>query len=55
VVERDGVNRVRPVATEVTVVETDEGPVVAPIESPPALTDDIVRETLEELRRRAQF
>lgn len=48
--EHDGVVEVRPSPNDVRIVETPEGPVAA--SSPPAtaLTDDMVRETLEHVR-----
>ena len=51
VTEHDGVIEVRPVATDVHVVQTPEGPVAEPTVELPRLTDDIVRETIEHTRR----
>ena len=49
--ERDGVIEIRPVATDVAIVDTPEGPVAAPREPLPPLTDALVRDTLEQVRR----
>jgi AbrB family looped-hinge helix DNA binding protein len=49
--ERDGVIEIRPVAGELEVRETAEGPVAHALHLPPPLTDELVRETLEHLRR----
>ncbi len=50
IVERDGVVEIRPVADDIDVVETPEGPVASARRARPALTDVIVRETLEAVR-----
>jgi hypothetical protein len=39
---------------EGTIVETPEGPVLVPAGPSPVLTDEIVRETLERVRRDAE-
>jgi AbrB family looped-hinge helix DNA binding protein len=49
--ERDGLIEVRPVPAAVRIVETDDGPVAQPIEDMPVLTDAMVRETLDRVRR----
>ncbi len=49
--ERDGVIVLRPVSAEVEVVETPEGPVLAPLEDLPSLADEQVRGVLEQFRR----
>jgi AbrB family looped-hinge helix DNA binding protein len=49
--ERDGVVEFRPAATEVRVVQTPQGPVAEPLRPIPALTDDMVRDVLEQVRR----
>lgn len=48
--ERDGLIEIRPVADQLAVAQTQEGPVaVAPSAGPP-LTDDLVRQALERVR-----
>ncbi|HLE99199.1 MAG TPA: AbrB/MazE/SpoVT family DNA-binding domain-containing protein [Gaiellaceae bacterium] len=49
--ERDGVVELRPAPAEVRVVDTAEGPVAKPLEALPPLTDEIVRDTLDHVRR----
>lgn len=49
--ERDGVIELRPAPTAVQVVDTPQGPVAEPLEELPALTDELVRDTLEQVRR----
>lgn len=49
--ERDGVIELRPAATEVAVIDTPEGPVAVPVEDVPPLTDELVRDVLEQVRR----
>jgi AbrB family looped-hinge helix DNA binding protein len=49
--ESEGAIVLRPAATEVRVVETAEGPVAAPVEAIPPLTDELVRTALEQVRR----
>jgi AbrB family looped-hinge helix DNA binding protein len=49
--ERDGVIELRPAATEVRIVETPQGPVAEPLQEVPALTDELVRDVLEKVRR----
>jgi AbrB family looped-hinge helix DNA binding protein len=49
--ERDGVIELRPAPTEMRLVDTPQGPVVAPLEELPPLTDGIVRDVLERVRR----
>jgi AbrB family looped-hinge helix DNA binding protein len=51
VTERDGVIELVPVAAEVDLVPGEGGPVAQPRETLPPLTDDVVRDTLEHLRR----
>jgi len=41
----------RPVAIEVRIVETPEGFVAEPLEPVVPLTDELVRDTLEQVRR----
>lgn len=49
--ERDGVVELRPAPAEVTIVETHEGPVVLPRDELPPLADELVRETIDRVRR----
>jgi AbrB family looped-hinge helix DNA binding protein len=49
--ERDGVIELRVVPTAVEVVRTPQGPVAEPLEEIPPLTDELVRDTLEQVRR----
>jgi AbrB family looped-hinge helix DNA binding protein len=49
--ERDGVIEMRPEPSEVKVVETPEGPVAVPLRDLPPLTDELVRDVLEQVRR----
>lgn len=49
--ERDGVIELRPAASELTIVETPEGPVLHAPEGTPPLTDEMVRDVLERIRR----
>jgi AbrB family looped-hinge helix DNA binding protein len=49
--ERDGLIELRPATTAVTIVETPEGPVAQPVGDVPAMTDELVREVLEQVRR----
>jgi AbrB family looped-hinge helix DNA binding protein len=49
--ERDGLIELRPATTAVTIVETPEGPAVQPVDDLPAMTDQLVREVLEQVRR----
>lgn len=49
--ERDGVIEIRPAAAEVEIVETPEGPVARPVGDLPPLTDELVRDVLEQVRR----
>lgn len=51
IAERDGVVEIRPATADVDVVETDDGPVVRPRVELPPLTDEMVRDTLEQTRR----
>lgn len=48
---RDGTILIEPKPVPVTLVETPDGPVAVPDRSLPPLTDDIVRDTLERVRR----
>jgi len=49
--ERDGVIELRPAAMEARVVETPQGPVAEPLGSTTPLSDELVREVLEQVRR----
>lgn len=49
--EREGVIELRLAPTAVDIVATREGPVAKPLESLPPLTDEVVRDTLERVRR----
>lgn len=49
--ERDGIIEVRPVSPAIRVVDTPEGPVAESTEPMPVLTDELVRDTLERVRR----
>jgi AbrB family looped-hinge helix DNA binding protein len=49
--ERDGVIVIRPAPADVELFETAEGPVAKPVSELPPLTDDLVRDTLEQVRR----
>jgi AbrB family looped-hinge helix DNA binding protein len=49
--ERDGVIEIRPATTDAEIVETPEGPVAAPVHDVPPLSDDVVRDVLEQVRR----
>jgi AbrB family looped-hinge helix DNA binding protein len=49
--ERDGVIEIRPLPAEVEIVETPEGPVASPVGELPPLTDELVRDVLEQVRR----
>jgi len=49
--ERDGVIELRPATSEVRIVETEHGPVLVGLEHLPPLTDEMVRDTLERVRR----
>ena len=49
--ERDGVIELRVTTTCVRVRETDEGPVAEPLDRIAPLTDDVVRDALEQVRR----
>ena len=51
VVEHDGRIEVRPVPASVTIVDTPDGPVAEPVDQMPVLTDAMVRETLDRVRR----
>lgn len=51
VTEHDGRIEIHPAAAKVQIVETEEGVVAQPLEDLPALTDDIVRATLDSVRR----
>lgn len=48
---RDGSILIEPKPSSVTLVETPDGPVAVPDRGLPPLTDDIVRDTLERVRR----
>jgi AbrB family looped-hinge helix DNA binding protein len=48
--EREGIVEIRPVVGEIDVVETPQGPVAVSREPGPALTDEVVRTTLERVR-----
>jgi AbrB family looped-hinge helix DNA binding protein len=49
--EREGVIELRLVPTAVEIVATRDGPVATPLEDLPTLTDEVVRDTLERVRR----
>ena len=49
--ERDGVVEIRAAAADIEIVATPEGPVAASRGPGPVLTDEVVRQTLERLRR----
>jgi AbrB family looped-hinge helix DNA binding protein len=49
--ERDGVIEIRPVVVTPRVVATPAGPVVETDAPLPALTDEIVRDTIDQVRR----
>jgi AbrB family looped-hinge helix DNA binding protein len=49
--EHDGVIEIRPVPAVVTIVDTPDGPLAEPSEDMPVLTDAMVRETLDRVRR----
>jgi AbrB family looped-hinge helix DNA binding protein len=49
--ERDGVIELRPAPTEVRLVETSEGLGAVPLDELPPLTDEQVRDVLEQVRR----
>ncbi|MGH8925872.1 MAG: AbrB/MazE/SpoVT family DNA-binding domain-containing protein [Acidimicrobiia bacterium] len=51
IIERDGVIEVWPAPLEIEIMETPEGPVAVPKTHVPPLTTDLVRETLEKIRR----
>jgi AbrB family looped-hinge helix DNA binding protein len=51
IVEQDGVIEIRPAPAVIRVVDTPEGPVASIQGDVPPLTDAIVRETLETIRR----
>lgn len=47
--EHDGVIEIRPLPADVRIVETPEGPVAVQADVPP-LTDEVVRDVLEQVR-----
>jgi AbrB family looped-hinge helix DNA binding protein len=49
--ERDGVIEIRPVPAEVRIVAGEGGPTATATEPVPVLTDEVVRDTLERVRR----
>ena len=49
--ERDGVIELRLAPSAVEVVETPDGPVLRALEDVEPLTDELVRDTLEQVRR----
>jgi AbrB family looped-hinge helix DNA binding protein len=49
--ERDGVIELRPAASEARIVETEHGPVLTGLPNVPPLTDEMVRDVLERVRR----
>jgi len=49
--EHDGVIEVRPVPAEVRIVETRDGPIAELAGEMPVLTGELVRDTLERVRR----
>jgi len=51
ITEHDGVAEIRPATLGARVIDAADGPVVDPGESMPPLTDDVVRDTLDSVRR----
>ena len=51
IIERGGRLEIAPLATAMTLVETDAGLIAVPAEDLPPLDDDVVRATLEQTRR----
>lgn len=51
VVEHDGVIEISPVPAEVVIIETEQGPVLSAVGDVPPLTDDIIRATIDAIRR----
>ncbi|MGH9051820.1 MAG: AbrB/MazE/SpoVT family DNA-binding domain-containing protein [Acidimicrobiia bacterium] len=51
VVERDGQIEIRPAPTPMWLVEAESGPVAVPERELPPLTDEMVRDLLEQTRR----
>jgi AbrB family looped-hinge helix DNA binding protein len=51
IVERDGGIEISPPVTKVTLIETELGLAAVPERELPVLTDEIVRDTLERVRR----
>jgi len=49
--ERDGTIEIRPAIADARVVETPEGPVLEPTAPVEPLTDELVRDVLEQVRR----
>jgi AbrB family looped-hinge helix DNA binding protein len=49
--ERDGVVEIRPLPAAVRVVDTIDGPIGEAVEPIPSLSDDVVRNTLDRVRR----
>jgi len=49
--ERNGVVEIQVAPTDVTVEDTPEGPVARPTRVVPPLTDEVVRDALEQTRR----
>lgn len=49
--EHDGTIEVRPVSVEVAIIQTPQGPVASSLSPLPPLTDAMVRDTLERIRR----
>jgi len=49
--ERDGTIEIEPAPTQMKLVKRKGGPVAVPADELPSLTDDIVRTTLERIRR----
>ncbi len=49
--ERDGRIEIEPATTPMSLVRRGGGPTAVPREKLPKLTDDVVRETLERIRR----
>ena len=50
IVERGGAVEIRPVAGEIEVVDTPEGPVAVARQEGPVLTNEVVRQTLDGFR-----
>ena len=49
--EHDGVVEIQPIPADIEIVQTPEGPVAATNDPRAVLTDEVVRQTLEDMRR----